>query len=374
MKNQIKKSTLTGAVTLLVLFSVNTGCNKNDVITPTASSTSDQTFLDLRSADTSNFTEINLVSDVEEYSPAFIDANLVNAWGLAFSDEGEAWVSSADMGLATIYDANGVTLDDPVAIPFDGDPMGGAPTGAIYNPTTSFVIPAAGEPAEFIYSTENGTIVAAAGGVAYTVADRSSFDANYKGLTMAKEDGEDYLYAADFHNATINVYNSSFEYEDDYTFTDPDMPAGYAPFNIRAFGDKLIVAYAKQLAPENDDDEAGPGNGIVDIYNTDGSFVKRFTTGGTLNSPWGIEKVLSPTPAILIGNFGDGKINVFDMDGNYTMTLQHDGEPIVIEGLWSIVFPRTNLPVGERNRLYFTSGPDEETHGVFGYITPQIVD
>ena len=153
-------------------------------------------------------------------------------------------------------------------------------------------------------------------------------------------------------------------------FVDPDIPSGYAPFNIKYLNGLLYVTYAKQLGPDNEDDEAGPGHGYIDIFNTDGSFVKRFASQGTLNSPWGIAEVPGDNSRILIGNFGDGRINIFGADGAFKTYLKTDGQAIVIEGLWAIVFPQKNLPPEERNRLYFTAGPDEEEHGLFGFLTP----
>jgi len=359
-----------GAALIFFLLLAATSCQKSETtIAPSASS--DQTSFDAKLSHDNNFQEINLVSDVSEYNPVFIDVNLVNAWGLAFDDEGEAWVSSADKGVSTVYDADGHTLLPPVSIPFDGDPNGGAPTGIVYNPTSVFVIPGNGEKSEFIWATENGTIAAwndPAGSSAIIVADRSGLDAVYKGLTMGKNGGANYLYATNFKQATIDVFDESFNYVN-MSFTDPGMPAGFAPFNIKYIDGQLYVTYAKQLAPDNEDDEAGPGNGYVDIYNTDGSFVSRFASQGELNSPWGIAK--APGGSMIgIGNFGNGRINLFSSSGTFMLTLQQDGAPLEIEGLWAIVFPGKNLPASDRNRLYFTAGPDEESHGVFGYIKP----
>ncbi|MEO5674161.1 MAG: TIGR03118 family protein [Chitinophagales bacterium] len=368
LSNCMRKLRIITGIPIMILIGVMlSGCTKNDVAT---SPSEDQSFIDLKIANTNDFTVVNLVSDVEEYDPIFIDPNLVNAWGLAFSDEGEVWVSSTEKGLATIYDGNGIQLAQPVNIPFNGDPTGGEPTGAAYNETNTFFIPQANKKSEFMYVTENGTLLLAASGTAYTVADQSASGTVYKGMAIASEGGEEYIYATDFHNAKIDVYNDSYTLETDYPFIDPDMSSGYAPFNIHLINGQLYVTYAKQLGPDNEDDEAGPGNGFVDIFNTDGSFVKRFASHGNLNSPWGIEEITGSKPAILIGNFGDGKINVYDMEGNFLKHLKSGSDPIVVEGLWSIAFPRTNLPPNERRRLYFTAGPDEETHGVFGYLKP----
>lgn len=358
-----------GVAFILSFLLAVTSCQKSEnSIAPSSSSSSDESF-DLRISHDNNFTQVNLVSDADEYDPAHIDANLVNAWGLAFDDEGEAWVSAADKGMSTVYDADGVTLMPPVNIPFGGDAHGGAPTGIVYNGTSDFVIAGTGETSEFIWATENGTINAwndPSGSTSVIVADRSGSDAVYKGLTMAKNAGANYLYATNFKQGTIDVFDASFNYVA-MSFTDPSIPSGFAPFNIKNIDGQLYVTYAKQLAPDNEDDEAGPGNGYVDVFNTDGSFVKRFASQGELNSPWGIAKAIGSN-VIGIGNFGDGRINLYSTDGTFMMPIKHNGAPLEIEGLWSIVFPGKNLPANQRDRIYFTAGPDEETHGIFGYL------
>lgn len=360
---------LTSTFLVMLLMLINSGCQKNNPMMQEAS-TSVAEEARLQSA-TRNMTEINLVSDATEYQPAFIDANLVNAWGIAFSDEGEAWISSADQGVTTIYNHNGEQIMPAINIPFGSDPNGGAPTGVVYNNTPSFMLTSSSESTEFIYATENGTIVAIASEVAHTVADRSLFNAVYKGLAIGQVAGHDYLYATDFRNATIDVFDQNFNYVSTMTFTDPNMPAHYAPFGIRNIDGVLYVTYAKQLLPEMEDDDAGQGHGYVDIYHTDGSFIKRFVSASELNSPWGIEKSLGQHGAILIGNFGNGKINVYDSEGNFLWHLKNgQGDPIVIDGLWGLTFPGANLQASNANRLYFTAGPDDESHGVFGYLNP----
>ncbi|HYV91857.1 MAG TPA: TIGR03118 family protein [Chitinophagales bacterium] len=359
-----------GASLILFLLLAATACQKSETIAPSGSS--DQNSFDLKLSHANNYEQVNLVADVvDEYNPQHIDPNLVNAWGMAFDDEGEIWVSSADKGLSTIYNDNGQTLMPPVNIPFGMNANGGAPTGIVYNATSDFTILGTNEPSEFIWATENGTIAAwndPAGSNAVIVANNSSSGAVYKGLTMGKNGGANYLYATNFKQAKIDVFDASFN-SVNMPFNDPNMPAGFAPFNIKYLDGKLYVTYAKQLAPDNEDDEAGPGNGFVDIYNTDGSFVQRFISQGRLNSPWGIAKAAG-TNVIGIGNFGDGRINIYNSNGTFSMTLKKDGAPLEIEGLWAIVFPGKNLPDNERNRLYFTAGPDEESHGLFGYIKP----
>lgn len=349
---------LTFSLLALISIMVNQGCQKNDLQTPnTATPTAGQ---DLKLVD--NFTTINLVANNNEYGAPNIDPPLLNAWGLAISDEGDIWVSANGTDIAKIYDGNGQQLEPAVTIP------GGAPTGVIYNATNTFIIPSTGEKSEFIYVGESGMVTAwSSGSSAIVVADRSQFDAVYKGVEQARSGNQDYLYATNFKEAKIDVFDGSFNYMSNFSFTDPTLPSGYAPFNIKRIDGQLYVTYAKQLGPDNEDDDAGPGHGYVDIYNPDGSFVKRFASEGVLNSPWGIAK-MTTRPGILIGNFGDGKINMFNASGTFVNPLMHNGAPIVIDGLWSIVFPGNFLPASQRNRLYFTAGPDGEEDGLFGYI------
>jgi uncharacterized protein (TIGR03118 family) len=308
-----------------------------------------------------------LVADTAGYGAARIDTNLGNPWGIAFGPTGLPWLSVNHTGLSLIYDVNGSNVRTPVTVD------DAAPTGVIYNGTASFVIPGTGQAAAFIFVTEDGFVEAwnsKTADTTVTVADRSSADAIYKGVAMATDGGNNYLYAADFHNAKVDVFDQGFNYVGSKTLSDPGIPAGFAPFNIQNIDGQLYVTYAMQKGPDNEDDQRGPGNGYVDIYKPDGSLVKRFASQGTLNSPWGVAK--APTgfgqgDAILIGNFGDGRINIFSTGGNYVGQLQNDNAPITIDGLWDIVFPGTGNGV-DPNKLYFTAGPQEEEFGVFGYI------
>jgi uncharacterized protein (TIGR03118 family) len=329
-----------------------------------------------------DYSTTNLVSDVEEYAPAIIDTNLVNAWGIAFSTFGTVWVSAAETHVSTVYDKDGNTVLPPVAIPFESE--GANPTGQVFNNTPAFIIPSTSEVSKFIFVTENGTIAAwASGNTAITVADRSSADAVYKGVEIVNSGNQWYLYATDFHNNKVDIFDQNFNFVGNNMFVDATIPAGFAPFNIRKINDKLYVTYAKQLAPDNEDDEAGPGFGYVNTFHLDGTLIGRFASEGVLNAPWGIEKGrenggASPQSqnnaaagtTILIGNFGDGRISAFDADGNFLGQLMHDGAPLEIEGLWGLSYPpQLSVFTEVRNRLYFTAGPDDEEHGVFGFIS-----
>lgn len=316
---------------------------------------------------TTSYTQVNLVADTSGYGAMRIDTNLDNPWGIAFGATGAPWINANHGGLSLIYDGNGNDLRAPVTVADHGDP-----TGIVFNATTDFVIPGMGQVAKFIFVGEDGLVTAwSTGDTTVTVADRSSSDAIYKGIAMANDGSANYLYAADFHNARVDVFDKNFSYVAAKTLTDPNMPAGFAPFNIQNIDGQLYVSYAKQEGPDNEDDESGMGNGYVDIYKPDGSLVKRFASQGTLNSPWGIVKApasFGQGDAILIGNFGDGRINVFNTNGTYKGQLMTNGNPIAIEGLWAIVFPPGASNGLDPNSLYFTAAPGDETFGIFGYL------
>ena len=339
-----------------LLFLVSPGCKK-----------------DHNTITENNYEVVNLVADTAGYGASIIDKNLVNAWGVAIGPTGAFWISAAEKGVTTIYDRNGATLLPAVSIPYHSDPTGSNPTGVVYNNTTDFKITSTGETSKFIYVDEHGTVSAWSSGTkTIPVADNSAANAVYKGVAIAQDSGSNFLYIANFSENEIEVLDKDFKYITTKSFKDATMPAGYAPFNIKNIGGKLYVTYAKQKGPENKDDESGLGNGYVNIFNPNGTLVKRFASQGTLNSPWGIAQAPAGfnqgTNAILVGNFGDGLINVFDADGRYKGQLENSGTPIKVEGLWALVFPENGMPAGDQNQLFFTAGPDGEEHGVFGYI------
>jgi uncharacterized protein (TIGR03118 family) len=314
-----------------------------------------------------NVSQVNLVSDTAGYGASIIDTNLANAWGIAAPPNGPIWISANHKGLSTIYDRTGKTLRPPVTIPSATPGEAGAPTGVIFNSTTDF------GGSKFIFAGEGGTIAAwTSGNSAVTVADRSSSNAVYKGITMANDGTANFLYLTNFKGGKIDVFDKNFNYVTDKPFLDPGIPAGFAPFNIQNIGGKLYVTYAKLKGPDNEDDQSGPGNGYVDIFSPNGTLVKRFASQGMLNSPWGI--ALAPAgfadgkQSILIGNFGDGRINVFDMLGNFVGQLQNQGQTLTIEGLWAIDFLENNTGGNANDPLFFTAGPAEESHGLFGYL------
>lgn len=358
--NNIKGKSLTFAFLFITsIFILNTGCSKkSDTPAPTTATVSYQ--------------QVNLVSDTAGFGAGRIDAMLLNAWGIAILPSGQIWIATNHSGAAVIYDNNGMGLMSPVNIPLGSARNGASPDGAVYNTTADFVIPGKGT-STIIFSTEDGILSAwnvSAGTSTITVADRSAAGAVYKGLAMASDGGANFIYVTDFHNVKIDVFDNNFNYVSTKPFVDPGIPAGYAPFNIANIGGQLYVTYAKQLAPDNHDDESGPGHGFVDIYTPGGLLVKRFVSQGQLNSPWGI----APAPAtfgqvanaILIGNFGNGNINVYDVNGVYQGKLMNGSNPISIPGLWAITFDYAAS--ANPNQLYFTAGPNQEAHGLFGYV------
>jgi uncharacterized protein (TIGR03118 family) len=341
---------------ILVIFMMYAGCRKNGIPPGLLN----------------GFEQTNLVADTAGFKAVMIDNNLVNAWGMAFFPSGPIWISDNGTGLSTIYNKDGATLRPPVTIPAPGASSGGTPTGVLFNSTTDFLVSSGKQtlPSKFIFATEDGTIAAwASGNTASIVADRSGFNAVYKGVAMAEDGGNNFLYATNFHEAKIDVFDKDFALVTGKPFHDPGIPDGFAPFNIRNIGGWLYVTYAKQK-PSHHDDQAGPGNGYVTIFKPDGSMVSRFASQGPLNSPWGIveateEFSMESGTAILIGNFGDGRINLFDVTGRFLGPLKDDGKPITIDGLWSI---ENEVPTADPDQLFFTSGPVEESHGVFGYL------
>lgn len=337
-----------------------------------------------------------------------VDSNLVNPWGVAESSTSPFWVSDNGAGVSTLYNTAGMPLPLVVSIPAPGEPLGngGAPTGAVFNiaaasDPTAFMISGVDKngapisaPARFLFATEDGTIVGwnpnvnpagfeptKAGTYGIIAHDESGEGAIYKGLAIAQdEDGNFLLYVTDFHNGTVDVYDKSFN---DATlpagaFTDPRLPRRYAPFNVAPLTvngqQRLFVTYAVQDADRHDD-VAGQGHGIVDTYSLHGRMLARFAQHGQLDSPWGL--ALAPASFgefagdLLIGNFGNGHINVFDpITGEFVAKVRNaHGQAIVIEGLWTLTVGNGGNG-GDPNLVYFTAGPNDESDGLFGHIAP----
>ncbi len=326
---------------------------------------------------TSNgFQQVNLVSDTAGFSAKNLDPDLLNAWGIAVGSGGTFWISDNHSGKSTLYDLNGNTQGAPVSIPAGKDSVG-SPTGAVFNATSDFQMPDGSGKALFIFAGEDGSLSAwNTGAAAKIVVDRSDSDAVYKGLALAADNGKNFLYAANFKGRAVDVFDASFHRDLTKAFRDSTLPADYGPFNIASIGANLFVAYAKLNPPDNHDDQAGAGNGFINEFKTDGTLIRRFLSGGELNSPWAMVSIpgmFGPfLDGIFVGNFGDGLIHVYDGQGKLLGQVQDaGGRAIGNQGLWGLYYSSVAVYGGTTRKLFFTAGPDEESHGVFGYLAPQ---
>jgi len=309
----------------------------------------------------------NLVSDIDGVA-RITDANLVNPWGLAFGPATPAWVADNRTDVSTLY-SGGVRKSIPVTLPLVVGIPGGAPTGVVFNATPGFKVN--GAAAHFIFDSEAGTITAWNAGT-QAVTEATTPGAIYKGLAIASKGSATMLYAANFHAGTIDVFNDSFApVTVPGGFADPNLPAGFAPFNIQEIAGRLVVAYAQQDA-DAEDEVAGAGLGYVDVFDTSGHLLRRLVSQGALNAPWGLAvapRHFGPFSGdLLVGNFGDGAINAYDpRTGAFRGTLQNkDGNQIRINGLWALRFG--NGVIGTPQTLLFTAGIGDEGHGLFGEI------
>jgi uncharacterized protein (TIGR03118 family) len=327
------------------------------------------------------FRRLNLVSDVPGLA-AITDPNLVNAWGIGLAPSaGAFWVSDNGKDVTTLYtgDVNGQPFMKNslvVSIP------GGKPTGQVFNGTSDFVVSSGlfSGPALFIFASESGQITGWNPAVPLPPPSTQAQNgvtvsgAVFKGIALGNDGTRNLLYAADFKNRQIRVFNGSFSATTvPGGFVDPRIPGNFAPFNIQNLGGKLYVTYAKQ-APGGEDDAHGPGNGFVDVFDMNGNLLRRLASRGPLNSPWGL--ALAPpglgkiSNKLLVGNFGDGRINVYNPNsGRFLGQLANRaGRPIKIDGLWGLTFGN-GVSAGQSNVLYFAAGPDDEAHGLFGSLT-----
>lgn len=317
----------------------------------------------------------NLVSDLPGVA-MLQDANLVNAWGIAFSATSPFWISDNGTGLATLYavtnDAAGAVvvakMGLEVTIPGEGNV-----TGQMFNNTPAFNGDA------FLFVSEDGTISgwrSALGTTAEVLTTRPG--AVYKGITLSSNASGPLLLAANFSEGTVDAYDGALTLV--AQFVDHRARAHYAPFNVQSIQGIVFVTFAKQDAAK-EDDVAGPGHGLIDVLNpTTGRFF-RFATGSDaggrlreINSPWGV--ALAPDTfgkhagQLLVGNFGSGTIMAFEADGDFRGLLRScDHGPVVIEGLWGLAFGNGGRG-GHPDTLYFTAGPADESHGLFGSLTP----
>jgi uncharacterized protein (TIGR03118 family) len=343
------------------------------------------------------FTDTALVSSGKTVTAAAktIDANLQNPWGLAVGPNMPFWIADNNNNLSTLYSGIGanetqsVTGSPNMGVVFPASAAGepANPTGQVYNGDGGFLIPTnqGQESALFIFDGESGTIVAWAsdsGATAFTAYDdgvtSGANHAVYKGLAIAMVDNATFLYATDLHNNKVDVFDTHFAKPAAMQgkFIDPNIPAGFAPFGIQALNGNLYVTFAQQDAAKHDE-TTGAGLGYVDVFDFSGNLVSRFASGGPLNAPWGI--AIAPIGFgslqgnVLIGNLGDGTINIFAPNGTALANFEGpmmstSGQPIALPGLWSLVFGNgdADKPV---TTLFYTAGLADQTDGIFGGIT-----
>jgi uncharacterized protein (TIGR03118 family) len=321
------------------------------------------------------YVQHNLVSDIPGTADV-TDPNLVDPWGISTSATSPFWISDAGKSRSTLYNGSGTITAVVVSIPAGAKgPATSSPSGQVNNNTTAFLL-ANGTKASFIFATEDGTISAWNGGTASTVmVDNSGAGAVYEGLAIGTSANGATLYAANFKTGNIDVFDGKFAPATlSGNFTDPNLPAGFAPFNIWNLGGTLYVMYAQQNAAKTRD-TAGAGLGYVSTFDLNGKFLKRVASAGPLNAPWGV--AIAPANwgafggALLVGNFGDGVINAFDQTTGTALGALQDknGKTIVNSGLWGLIFGNGGNG-GDPNTLYFAAGIQGETHGLFGAIAP----
>ncbi len=330
------------------------------------------------------FRQTNLVSDLNTVGAQVVDPNLKNPWGLAFGPTTPLWVADNGTSIAGVYP---VSPAGPTAQPSRLDvtlpPADSAPTGQVFNPTGDFVVKskAGMGPALFIFSSEGGQIIAwnpaadpVVNGKSTAQTEFSSKTAVYKGLAIASTRFGTFLYASNFHDNRVDVFNTRFHRVHLFgDFRDRHLPRGYAPFGIRAIDGLIYVTYAKQDADRHDD-VAGPGHGFIDVFTPSGFLLERLVSRGALNSPWGLEvapRGFGPFGGkLLVGNFGDGRIHAYGLfsgrpDG--TLRTKHH-KPITIDGLWALQFGTATT--GGTGTLLFSAGLNGEADGLVGALNP----
>ncbi len=342
------------------------------------------------------FAQTNLVSDAQpgHVAAKVQDPNLINPWGIAYAPGGPFWVSDNHTGVSTIYSVD-PTTNTPKALPLvvtiatpPGQTTPASPTGVVFNDDThGFNVN--GTPASFIFVTEDGTVSAwnmQTGTHSVLEVDNSNNPAHgdpsvppaegigavYKGLAIGKDDGGDQLYAANFRHGTVDVFNDHFQQVS--SFTDSSLPAGYAPFNVQVLDNHLFVTFAVQDQFKHDD-VSGAGNGFVDEFDLNGHLLHRVASHGALNSPWGLAVAQDDfgrfAGDLLVGNFGDGTINAYDLktDMFAGTLLGADGKPIAIGDLWALK-PGNNGMAGSNGSIFFSAGVQGEAKGLFGSLSP----
>ena len=325
-----------------------------------------------------HYTRTDLTTDSSSVSAApVVDPNLVNAWGLSRGTDSPWWVADNGTGVSTLYNSTGAIVPLVVTIPPPLNQKGtSAPTGTVHNYTVNFEV-APGQPAIFLFDTEDGTISAWNPNVnaSAVVKVNNPKHAIYKGLAIATTDDGPRLYAANFKTGRVEVYDGNFHRRHgEERFRDPSLPPHFVPFGIQNVGGNIAVTFA-QRDPGSKDENHGPGLGYVRVFDTEGNLLLRLQHGMFLNAPWGI--AMAPgdfgpfSHRLLIGNFGDGTIAAFNafsgrFEGN---VLDPSGANLTIDGLWALSFAGNPAVNGSPTELYFTSGPNDENDGIFGKLT-----
>jgi len=322
-----------------------------------------------------HYRQTNLVSDVPGLAPV-TDPNLVNAWGLTSSGTSPWWVADNGTGVSTLYTGAGQKLSLVVTVPPPpGSPPPSTPTGVVFNGSSDFKV-GTNQPARFIFVSEDGTISGWNSGPNAILKVNNAGSAIYKGATIGQVNGVNFLYVANFFNGSVDVFDTNYAPAPvpAGAFTDPNLPSGFAPFNVQNIGGNIFVTFAK-LSDDKHDEVDGPGLGFVDSFDSNGVLLQRFRSGHWMNAPWGV--ALAPddfgklSGRLLVGQFGSGEIASFDAtNGNFQGLLRgRHGQPLEIEGLWALRFGN-GAGAGPLNTLFFTAGIDHEQHGLFGTITP----
>jgi uncharacterized protein (TIGR03118 family) len=309
----------------------------------------------------------------------FTDPNLINAWGVAFNPTGVVWVNAADAGKSVLYNGEGQPQSLVVTVPGPGGSMGN-PTGIVFSAGADFVVTngTINGPARFMFATQQGTIAGWAPNVnatnALTAVDNSGTGAVYTGLALSGNGTTHLLYASNFSQGRIDVFDGNFaSVQVPGGFADPRLPKSFAPFGIQAIGGDIYVTYAKQESPGSDEEEKGPGLGFVNVFDAQGHLIRRIASRGPLNAPWGM--ALAPASfgplggALLIGNLGDGTINAFGpRSGHFLGKLRGaDNRPVHVDGLWGIQFGN-GVQGQNTNSLFWAAGPNDEEDGAYGVI------
>jgi uncharacterized protein (TIGR03118 family) len=298
------------------------------------------------------------------------DSNVMNPWGIAVSPSSILYVADNGAGVATAYFTDGTpspNFSNPlvITIPASASNSDGAnPTGTVWNTTSSYKVSNGTNslPAKLIFVSEDGMISGWNPNLNNTQAFRAvdnGASAVYKGAALGNANSQTYLYVTNFSSGQVETYNGNFVLQAGFPFSDANLPPGYAPFGIRNFNGQIFVTYAKRDPANPDDDLAGAGLGFVDVFTTKGQFVKRLISQGRLNAPWGLEIV---SGQLWVGNFGDGRINVYNPSNGSFIGTPRDvfGIPLTFDGLWGLRL--TN------GAIYFTAGIADEEHGIFGAI------